>query len=90
MLVVAVELTDEVRQESPWILMFAVDIDLYGEQVKNILLGEEVVAKERREMKVSCMCVNQRGASGMGRQEAVWIKYNVQSEIVKRREVRQS
>lgn len=51
-----------------------------------------MVAKKRRETKVShsrteCLCVNQI-VSGMVRQEAAWIKYDVQSEIQQERQER--
>ena len=61
-------LTDEVRQESPWNMMFADDIVICSdskEQVKRSLERWRY-ALERRRMKVSMskteyMCVNERG-----------------------------
>ena len=63
-------LTDEVRQESPWTMMFADDIVICSESREQV---EEHLEKwrcvlERRGGKVSCrkteyMCVNERNPS---------------------------
>ena len=64
-------LIDEVRQESPWTLMFADDmvICIEGREQAEENLESWRYAKERRKMKVSCgktecMCVNERDSSG--------------------------
>ncbi|KAI5101449.1 hypothetical protein C0J45_8652 [Silurus meridionalis] len=64
-------LTDEIRQESPWTMMFADDIVICGEsreQVEKSLEGWRYML-EKRGMKVSrskteYMCVNERKGSG--------------------------
>lgn len=69
-------LTDEVRQESPWSMMFADDIVICSDSREQV---EENLEKwrdalERREMKISCskteyMCANERDPSGMESEE---------------------
>ncbi|TKS65679.1 RNA-directed DNA polymerase from mobile element jockey [Collichthys lucidus] len=74
-------LTDEVRQESPWTMMFADDIVICSksrEQVEE-KLERWRFALERREMKFShskteYMCVNERDASGRVRLQGEEIK----------------
>ncbi|KAI5108302.1 hypothetical protein C0J45_1896 [Silurus meridionalis] len=67
-------LTDEVRQESPWTMMFADDIVICGESRKQVKKSLERwrYALERRGMKVrnsktEYMCVNEREGSGVMR-----------------------
>ena len=64
-------LTDEIRQESPWTIMFADDLVTCGEgrQQGEANLARWRYALERRGMKVSrskreYMCVNEKGDSG--------------------------
>ena len=71
-------LTDEIRQESPWTMMFADDIVICresGEQVEENLERWRY-ALERRGMKVSrtkteYMCMNERKGNGMVRMQGV-------------------
>ncbi|KAI5089887.1 hypothetical protein C0J45_20022 [Silurus meridionalis] len=70
--VVMDRLTDEVRQESPWTMMFADDIVICGESREQVEKSLERwrYALERRGMKVSrskteYMCVNEREGSGV-------------------------
>ncbi|KAI5106337.1 hypothetical protein C0J45_4034 [Silurus meridionalis] len=72
--VVMDRLTDEVRQESPWTIMFADDIVICGESGEQVEKSLERwrYALERRGMKVSrskteYMCVNEREGSGVMR-----------------------
>ncbi|KAI5090362.1 epoxide hydrolase 1 [Silurus meridionalis] len=72
--VVMDRLTDEVRQESPWTMMFADDIVICGESREQVKKSLERwrYALERRGMKVSrskteYMCVNEREGSGVMR-----------------------
>ncbi|KAF7708713.1 hypothetical protein HF521_017770, partial [Silurus meridionalis] len=72
--VVMDRLTDEVRQESPWTIMFADDIVICGESGEQVEKSLERwrYALERRGMKVSrskteYMCVNERKGSGVVR-----------------------
>ena len=72
--VVMDRLTDEVRQESPWTMMFADDIVICGESRGQVEKSLERwrYALERRGMKVSrskteYMCVNEREGSGVVR-----------------------
>ncbi|KAI5624580.1 hypothetical protein C0J50_15862 [Silurus asotus] len=72
--VVMDRLTDEVRQESPWTMMFADDIVICGESREQVEKSLERwrYALERRGMKVSrskteYMCVNEREGSGVMR-----------------------
>ena len=66
---VMVRLTDEVRQESPWNMMFADDIVICSEskeQVERSLERWRYALEERRGLKVNrsqteYMCVNERG-----------------------------
>lgn len=67
-------LTDEVRQESPWTMMFADDIVICSESRQQLEENLERwrFALERRGMKVSrskteYMCINERESSGMVR-----------------------
>ncbi|KAI5088533.1 hypothetical protein C0J45_21105 [Silurus meridionalis] len=67
-------LTDEVRQESPWTMMFADDIVICGESREQVEKSLERwrYALERRGMKLSrskteYMCVNEREGSGVVR-----------------------
>ena len=74
-------LTDEVRQESPWTMMFADDIVICSESREQV---EEKLERwryvlERRGMKVSCskteyMCVNERNPSGTVRLQGAEMK----------------
>ncbi|KAI5090185.1 hypothetical protein C0J45_20320 [Silurus meridionalis] len=71
-MVVMDRLTDEVRQESPWTMMFADDIVICGESSEQVEKSLERwrYALERRGMKVSrskteYMCVNERECSGV-------------------------
>ncbi|KAK3550692.1 hypothetical protein QTP70_002392 [Hemibagrus guttatus] len=64
------QLSEEVRQESPWTMMFADDIVIYSESREQVEENLERwwFALERRGMKVSCskteyMCVNEREGS---------------------------
>ncbi|KAK3523859.1 hypothetical protein QTP70_010473 [Hemibagrus guttatus] len=65
------QLSEEVRQESPWTMMFADDIVICSESREQVEenLERGRFALERRGMKVSCskteyMCVNEREGSG--------------------------
>ncbi|KAK3539824.1 hypothetical protein QTP70_013337 [Hemibagrus guttatus] len=65
------QLSEEVRQESPWTMMFADDIVICAESREQVEENLERwrFALERRGMKVSCskteyMCVNEREGSG--------------------------
>ncbi|KAK3559330.1 hypothetical protein QTP86_012758 [Hemibagrus guttatus] len=65
------QLSEEVRQESPWTMMFADDIVICSESREQVEENLERwrFALERRGMKVSCskteyMCVNEREGSG--------------------------
>ena len=79
--VVMDRLTDEVRQESPWTMMFADDIVICSESRKQVEENLERwrYALERRGMKVSrskteYMCVNERNSGGTVRLQGVEIK----------------
>ncbi|KAK3505605.1 hypothetical protein QTP70_004923 [Hemibagrus guttatus] len=75
------QLSEEVRQESPWTMMFADDIVICSESREQV---EENLktwrsALERRGMKVSCskteyMCVNEREGSGTVRLQGEEVK----------------
>lgn len=74
-------LTDEVRQESPWTMMFADDIVICSESREEVekKLERWRFALERRGMKVSrskteYMCVNERDPSGSVRLQGEEIK----------------
>ena len=74
-------LTDEVRQESPWTMMFADDIVICSESREQVEENLERwrYALERRGMKVSrsmteYMCVNKRNPSGTMRLQGVEVK----------------
>ncbi|RXN38888.1 Retrovirus-related Pol poly LINE-1 [Labeo rohita] len=74
-------MTDEVRQESPWTMMFADDIVLCSESRKQVEdnLERWRYALESRGMKVSrskteYMCVNERDPSGMVRLQGAEVK----------------
>uniref|UniRef100_A0A3B3BTI6 ribonuclease H n=1 Tax=Oryzias melastigma TaxID=30732 RepID=A0A3B3BTI6_ORYME len=74
-------LTDEVRQESPWTMMFADDIVICSESREQVEVELERwrFALERRGMKVSrskteYMCVNERNQSGRVRLQGEEIK----------------
>ena len=72
------KLKDEVRQESPWMMMLADDIVICSESRERV---EENLERlrfelERREIKVSCskteyICVNERGTNGTGKLQGV-------------------
>uniref|UniRef100_A0A3B4DPZ4 ribonuclease H n=1 Tax=Pygocentrus nattereri TaxID=42514 RepID=A0A3B4DPZ4_PYGNA len=71
-------LTDEVRQEAPWTMMFADDIVICGESREQVEENLERwrFALERRGMKVSrdkteYMCVNEREAGGKVKMQGV-------------------
>ncbi|KAI5106050.1 hypothetical protein C0J45_3747 [Silurus meridionalis] len=71
-MVVMERLTDEVRQKSPWTMMFADDIVICGESSEQVKKSLERwrYTLERREMKVSrskteYMCLNEREGSGV-------------------------
>ncbi|KAF7649691.1 hypothetical protein LDENG_00137530 [Lucifuga dentata] len=79
--VVMDRLTDEVRQESPWTMMFADDIVICSESREQVEENLERwrYALERRGMKVSrskteYMAVNERDSSGMVRLQGIEIK----------------
>ncbi|KAF7698187.1 hypothetical protein HF521_004697, partial [Silurus meridionalis] len=79
--VVMDRLTDEVRQESPWTMMFADDIVICGESREQVEKSLERwrYALERRVMKVSrskteYMCVNEREGSGVVRLQGEEVK----------------
>ncbi|KAI5094885.1 beta-ureidopropionase [Silurus meridionalis] len=90
--VVMDRLTDEVRQESPWTMMFADDIVICGGSSKQVEKSLESwrYTLERRGMKVSrskpeYMCVNEREGSGVvqlqGEEVEKVEKFRVMSEI---------
>ncbi|KAK3573207.1 hypothetical protein QTP86_015118, partial [Hemibagrus guttatus] len=79
--VVMVQLSEEVRQESPWTMMFADDIVIYSESREQVEENLERwrFALERRGMKVSrskteYMCVNEREGSGTVRLQGEEVK----------------
>ncbi|KAK3545339.1 hypothetical protein QTP70_004061 [Hemibagrus guttatus] len=78
------QLSEKVRQESPWTMMFADDIVICSESREQVEENLERwrFALERRGMKVSCskteyMCVNEREGSGTVRLQGEEVK-NVQ------------
>ncbi|KAK3535459.1 hypothetical protein QTP70_016880, partial [Hemibagrus guttatus] len=79
--VVMGQLSEEVRQESPWTMMFADDIVICSESREQVEENLERwrFALERRGMKVSCskteyMCVNEREGSGTVRLQGEEVK----------------
>ncbi|KAK3508193.1 hypothetical protein QTP70_017067 [Hemibagrus guttatus] len=75
------QLSEEVRQESPWTMMFADDIVICSESREQVEenLGRWRFALERRGMKVSgskteYMCVNEREGSGTVRLQGEEVK----------------
>ncbi|MBN3290172.1 LORF2 protein, partial [Polypterus senegalus] len=71
-------LTDKIRQEPPWTMMFADDIVIYSESREHVeeTLERWRYALERKGMKVSrnkteYMCVNERAVRGMVRMQGV-------------------
>ncbi|KAI5608782.1 hypothetical protein C0J50_6351 [Silurus asotus] len=79
--VVMDRLTDEVRQKSPWTMMFADDIVICGESIEQVEKSQERwrYALERRGMKVSkskteYMCANKRKGSGVVRLQVKEVK----------------
>ncbi|KAK3548323.1 hypothetical protein QTP70_010196 [Hemibagrus guttatus] len=75
------QLSEEVRQESPWTMMFADDIVICSESRKQVVENLERwrFALERRGMKVSrskteYMCVNEREGSGTVRLQGEEVK----------------
>ncbi|KAK3538494.1 hypothetical protein QTP86_006194 [Hemibagrus guttatus] len=75
------QLSEEVRQESPWTMMFADDIVICSESREQVEENLERwrFALERRGMKVSCskteyMCVNEREGSGTVRLQGDEVK----------------
>ncbi|KAK3537499.1 hypothetical protein QTP70_012129 [Hemibagrus guttatus] len=75
------QLSEEVRQESPWTMMFADDIVICSESREQVEENLErwKFALERRGMKVSCskteyMCVNEREGSGTVRLQGEEVK----------------
>ncbi|KAK3506315.1 hypothetical protein QTP70_016082, partial [Hemibagrus guttatus] len=75
------QLSEEVRQESPWTMMFADDIVICSESREQVEENLERwrFALERRGMKVSrskteYMCVNERGGSGTVRLQGEEVK----------------
>ncbi|KAK3567195.1 hypothetical protein QTP86_012679 [Hemibagrus guttatus] len=75
------QLSEEVRQESPWTMMFADDIVICSESREQVEVNLERwrFALERRGMKVSCskteyMCVNEREGSGTVRLQGEEVK----------------
>ncbi|KAK3533083.1 hypothetical protein QTP70_006785 [Hemibagrus guttatus] len=75
------QLSEEVRQESPWTMMFADDIVICSESREQVeeSLERWRFALERRGMKVShskteCMCVNEREGSGTVRLQGEEVK----------------
>lgn len=61
-------MADEVRQQSPWTVMFADNIVICSE--RRVQVERWSYAPERRGMKVSCsMCVNEKDQSGALRLE---------------------
>ncbi|KAK3556397.1 hypothetical protein QTP70_007981 [Hemibagrus guttatus] len=79
--IVTDQLSEEVRQESPWTMMFADDIVICSESREQVEENLERwrFALERRGMKVSCskteyMCVNEREGSGTVRLQGEEVK----------------
>ncbi|KAK3565487.1 hypothetical protein QTP86_010866 [Hemibagrus guttatus] len=79
--VVQDQLSEEVRQESPWTMMFADDIEICSESREQVEVNLERwrFALERRGMKVSgskteYMCVNEREGSGTVRLQGEEVK----------------
>ncbi|KAK3549444.1 hypothetical protein QTP86_001446 [Hemibagrus guttatus] len=73
------QLSEEVRQESPWTMMFADDIVICSESREQVEENLERFALERRGMKVSrsktkYMCVNEREGSGTVRLQGEEVK----------------
>ncbi|KAK3549947.1 hypothetical protein QTP86_016866 [Hemibagrus guttatus] len=75
------QLSEEVRQESPWTMMFADDIVICSESREQVEENLERwrFALERRGMKVNCskteyMCVNEREGSGTVRLQGEEVK----------------
>ncbi|KAK3532157.1 hypothetical protein QTP86_009027 [Hemibagrus guttatus] len=75
------QLSEELRQESPWTMMFADDIVICSESMEQVEENLERwrFALERRGMKVSrskteCMCVNEREGSGTVRLQGEEVK----------------
>ncbi|KAK3556290.1 hypothetical protein QTP70_007046 [Hemibagrus guttatus] len=75
------QLSEEVRQESPWTMMFADDIVICSESREQVEENLERwrFALEKRGMKVSCskteyMCVNEREGSGTVRLQGEEVK----------------
>ncbi|KAK3532125.1 hypothetical protein QTP86_008586 [Hemibagrus guttatus] len=75
------QLSEEVRQESPWTMMFSDDIVICSESREQVEENLERwrFALERRGMKVSCskteyMCVNEREGSGTVRLQGEEVK----------------
>ncbi|KAK3515291.1 hypothetical protein QTP70_013489 [Hemibagrus guttatus] len=73
------QLSEEVRQESPWTMMFADDIVICSESREQVEENLERFALERRGMKVSrrkteYMCVNEREGSGTARLQGEEVK----------------
>ncbi|KAK3525230.1 hypothetical protein QTP86_024951 [Hemibagrus guttatus] len=73
------QLSEEVRQESPWTMMFADDIVICSESREQVEESLERFALERRGMKVSrskteYMCVNKREGSGTVRLQGEEVK----------------
>ncbi|KAK3574634.1 hypothetical protein QTP86_011546 [Hemibagrus guttatus] len=75
------QLSEEVRQQSPWTMMFADDIVICSESREQVEENLERwrVALERRGIKVSCskteyMCVNEREGSGTVRLQGEEVK----------------
>ena len=82
-------LTDEVRQESPWTMMFADDIVICSESREQVEVELERwrFALERRGMKVSrskteYMCVNERNQSGRVRLQGEEIKKEEEFKVL--------
>ncbi|KAK3546573.1 hypothetical protein QTP70_029961, partial [Hemibagrus guttatus] len=80
--IVMYQLSEEVRQESPWTMMFADDIVICSESREQVEENLERWRFERRGMKVSgskteYMCVNEREGSGTVRLQGEEVK-NVQ------------
>ncbi|XP_051780460.1 uncharacterized protein LOC127527026 [Erpetoichthys calabaricus] len=74
--VVMDRLTDEIRQESPWTMMFADDNEICTDSREQVEETLERWRYERRGMKISWnkteyMCVNEREVSGMVRMHRV-------------------
>ncbi|KAK3549709.1 hypothetical protein QTP86_007157 [Hemibagrus guttatus] len=96
--VVMDQLSEEVRQESPWTMMFADDIVICSESREQVeeSLERWRFALERRGMKVSrskaeYMCVNEREGSGTSNGECgKEVKKRVQAETVSLRKRQES